>query len=134
MVSLFTGSVLTTLTTSGLTNPTLSTVTAITGSSSSSGGCCCPSSTVFLDTLTNKLIEMTTSLQTQFADLLANSMATRTVGKGPLLANISIRANVQYKSEYFIYIMRYGPPVDGIFDPVYLDLIRIELENGTLVY
>jgi hypothetical protein len=27
--------------------------------------------------------------------------------------------------------MRYGPPVNGIFDPVYLELIRAELLTET---
>jgi len=75
---------------------------------------------------------MTTSLQTQFAELEANSNSTTVAGKGAMLAHISIKANVIYKPEYMIYIMRYGPPVNGKFDPVYLDLIRIELQNGTL--
>ena len=129
MVSLFSGSVLTTLTSSGITNPSLSTLTSITGASSN--GCCCPSSTVFLKTLTDKLFAMTQSLKTQFADLEANGNSTRITSRGVLLANISIQASLQFKPEYFIYILRYGPPVNGIFDPVYLELIRIEIENET---
>jgi len=58
-------------------------------------------------------------------------MGTRISSRGALLANISIQASLQFKSEYFIYILRYGPPVNGIFDPVYLELIRIEIENET---
>jgi len=129
MVSLFTGSILTTLTTSGLKNPTLSSVTTLSGSSND--GCCCPSSTVFLQTLTDKLIAMTTSLKKQFADLEANSLATRVAGRGAFLASISLKGNITSKEEYFIYLMRYGPPVNGIFDPVYLELIRVELLTGT---
>ena len=129
MVSLFQGSVLTTLTTSGLKNPTLSSVTTLSGSSSN--GCCCPSSTVFLQTLTDKLILMTTSLKQQFADLEANSMGTRVTGRGAFLASIEIKGDIVFKSEYFIYVMRYGPPVNGIFDPVYLELIRAELLTET---
>ena len=130
MVSLFQGSVLTTLTSSGLTNPTLSTVTTLAGTSTN--GCCCPSSTVFLQTLTDKLIAMTNSLKTQFADLEANSTSTRIAGRGPILANISLQGQITFKAEYFIYVMRYGPPVNGIFDPVYLELIRVELLAGTI--
>jgi hypothetical protein len=99
--------------------------------SSSNSACCCPSSTVFLKTLADKLFLMTQSLKTQFADLEANGMGTRITSRGVLLANISIQTSLQFKPEYFIYIMRYGPPVNGIFDPVYLELIRIEIANET---
>ena len=129
MVSLFQGSVLTTLTTSGLKNPTLSSVTTLSGASSN--GCCCPSSTVFLQTLTDKLILMTNSLKQQFADLEANSRATQVAGRGAFLASIEIRGEITFNAEYFIYVMRYGPPVRGIFDPVYLELIRAELLTET---
>jgi len=131
MVSLFQGSVLTTMTTSGLRNPTLSAVTTLSGTSTNSQ-CCCPSSTIFLQTLTDKLILMTTSLKQQFADLEANSRATQVAGKGAFLASIEIKGEIVFKSEYFIYVMRYGPPVNGIFDPVYLELIRAELMTGTV--
>jgi len=129
MVSLFQGSVLTTLTTSGLRNPTLSSVTTLSGASSN--GCCCPSSTVFLQTLTDKLILMTNSLKQQFADLEANSRATQVAGRGAFLASIEIKGEITFNAEYFIYVMRYGPPVRGIFDPVYLELIRAELLTET---
>ena len=129
MVSLFQGSVLTTLTTSGLRNPTLSSVTTLSGATSN--GCCCPSSTVFLQTLTDKLILMTTSLKKQFADLEANSRATQVAGRGAFLASIEIKGEITFNAEYFIYVMRYGPPVRGIFDPVYLELIRAELLTET---
>lgn len=132
MVSLFSGSVLSSLTTSGLKNPTLSSVTALLGSSNNGGGgCCCPSSTVFLQTLTDKLIIMTKSLKTQFADLEANSMSTRVAGKGAIIASIAIKGDITFKVEYFLYVLRYGPPAQGIFDPVYLELIRAELLAGT---
>jgi hypothetical protein len=70
---------------------------------------------------------MTTSLKKQFADLEANSMGTRVAGRGAILASIEIRGDITFASEYFLYVMRYGPPVNGIFDPVYLELIRAEL-------
>jgi len=129
MVSLFQGSVLTTMTTSGLRNPALSSVTSLSGASSN--GCCCPSSTVFLQTLTDKLILMTNALKKQFADLEANSGATRVAGKGAFLASIDIKGDITFNVEYFLYVMRYGPPVNGIFDPVYLELIRAELLTET---
>ena len=74
---------------------------------------------------------MTNSLKQQFADLEANSRATQVAGRGAFLASIEIKGNITFNAEYFIYVMRYGPPVRGIFDPVYLELIRAELLLGT---
>ena len=75
---------------------------------------------------------MTNSLKKQFADLEANSAANRVIGKGAFLASISVKGDINFKVEYFLYVMRYGPPVNGIFDPVYLELIRAELLTETV--
>jgi hypothetical protein len=75
---------------------------------------------------------MTTSLKKQFADLQANAYERGTPALGARLAHITIQASLQYKPEYLIYVMRYGPPVRGIFDPVYIELIRAELLAGTI--
>ncbi len=112
----------------GLTNP-YSLHSPATGPSDT-GGCCCPSSTKFLETLTDKLIEMTNSLKEQFSELV--KPPSNTGAKGVLLATIPLSANVDSKIEYFMYVNRYGPPTNGIFDPIYLDLIRAELAVGTL--
>ena len=74
---------------------------------------------------------MTNALKQQFADLEANSRATQVAGRGAFLASIEIKGDITFNAEYYIYVMRYGPPVNGIFDPVYLELIRAELLLGT---
>jgi len=123
MPNLFTGSsTQLTLSGSGLAN-------APTRSSSSASDCCCPSTTVFLDTLTTKLIAMTRSLQVQFEDLKKNQ-APALGPRAPRLAEIKVSAVVSVKYAYFIYVQRYGPPVNGRFDPLYIDLINAEIALG----
>ena len=120
----------TALSSAGLTNPYSLSSTG--GGSADAGGanCCCPSSTKFLETLTDKLIEMTNSLKEQFEELKKNQGPIDT--KGILLVNVEVSANVSFRYEYVIYIQRYGPPTNGIFDPIYLDLIRAELAAGVI--
>lgn len=123
MPNLFTGSsTQLTLSGSGLAN-------APTSYSSSASDCCCPSTTVFLDTLTTKLIAMTRSLQVQFEDLKKNQ-APALGPRAPRLAEIKVSAVVSVKYAYFIYVQRYGPPVNGKFDPLYIDLINAEIALG----
>lgn len=126
MPTYFQGSVAGLISNAGLTN-TFSLAPPV---SSDAGSCCCPSSTKFLETLTDKLIDMTTSLKTQFAELVRPPPVT--VGRGFLIASVSVSATVSVRREYLIYLDRYGPPIDGIFDPVYLDLIRAEIEAGII--
>ena len=124
MPNLFTGStVSSTLSGSGLAD-------APTSYSSSASDCCCPSSTVFLDKLTTKLIAMTRSLQQQFEDLKKNQKPPSTGPRAPRLAEIKVSAVVSVKYAYFIYVQRYGPPVNGRFDQVYIDLINAEIAAG----
>ena len=124
MPNLFTGStVRSTLSGSGLAD-------APTSYSSSASDCCCPSSTVFLDKLTTKLIAMTRSLQQQFEDLKKNQKPPSTGPRAPRLAEIKVSAVVSVKYAYFIYVQRYGPPVNGKFDQVYIDLINAEIAAG----
>ena len=124
MPNLFTGSTaLMTLSGSGLAD-------APTSYSSSASDCCCPSSTVFLDKLTTKLIAMTRSLQQQFEDLKKNQKPPSTGPRAPRLAEIKVSAVVSVKYAYFIYVQRYGPPVNGRFDQVYIDLINAEIAAG----
>jgi hypothetical protein len=116
------------LTGAGLTNPYTLPTSASAGTDA--GGCCCPSSTKFLETLTNKLIEMTTSLKEQFSELVKPPSAD--APRGVFFATVPLSASVNTRQEYFIYVNRYGPPVNGIFDPIYLDLIRAELAAGVI--
>lgn len=97
--------------------------------SSNSANCCCPSSTLFLESLTNKLIAMTTSLKQQFTDL-KNNQKQFLGPQAPRLVEIQVETNVSVKYEYILYLKRYGPPVNGIFDPIYMSLIRAELIAG----
>jgi hypothetical protein len=73
---------------------------------------------------------MTNSLKEQFEELKKNQGPIDT--KGILLVNVEVSANVSFRYEYVIYIQRYGPPTNGIFDPIYLDLIRAELAAGVI--
>ena len=124
MPNLFTGSMVrSTLTGSGLGGTSAP-------YSSSTSDCCCPSSTVFLDTLTTKLLAMTRSLQQQFTDLEKNQKPPSVGPRAPRLAEIKVSAVVSVKYAYFIYVQRYGPPVNGKFDPLYIDLINAEIALG----
>jgi len=98
----------------------------------SNASCCCPSTTIFLQTLTDKLYDMALSLKQQFIDLadLRNNASQR--GRGAIIASIDTQATVSVKMEYVYYIQRYGPPLNGIFDPIYLDLIRAEMAAGAI--
>ena len=122
----------TTLTSQGLVQTTIKTGTVQGTVSTSTNGCCCPSSTNFLATLTDKLYLMAQSLKEQFAYLESHSTSTQQMAKGVILAEIQVKARVDVKWEYVIYIQMYGPPVKGQFDPVYLDQIRDGIEDGTI--
>ena len=95
-----------------------------TGISTGGSGCCvCPSQTTFLTTLADKLKAMVESLQKQFAELRTKAISR---GEGAILAGISASANVSVRIQYVIYIQRYGPPLDGVFDQELLDAIITE--------
>jgi hypothetical protein len=107
-------------------DPFLQTNTGITttGSGTSGSGCCvCPSQTTFLTTLADKLKAMVESLQKQFEELRNKAI---TYGEGAILASVDSSAAVGVRIEFIIYIQRYGPPTDGIFDTELLDEIRRE--------
>jgi hypothetical protein len=73
---------------------------------------------------------MTRSLQQQFEDLKKNQAPPLDGPRAPRLAEISISANISVKYAYYIYVQRYGPPVNGKFDPLYIDLINAEIALG----
>ena len=102
----------------------------ISGSGSNAADCCCcPSTTKFFETLANKLEEMTLSLKDQFSNLVNKTE----VGRGFIIASINVAVPIiNVKGEYVEYIRRYGPPQNGIFDPIYLDLIRAEIAAGII--
>jgi hypothetical protein len=76
---------------------------------------------------------MAKSLKIQFAELEANSRGTLQEAKGAILAEIKVQGRVVAKYEYVVYIQRYGPPNNGKFDPVYLERIRDEIKDGTII-
>jgi hypothetical protein len=120
--------------TSGANGTTTTITPTIQQSSNVSSSNCiiCPStSIVFLQALTTKLIDMTTALKRQFANLEAQGRQGTT--RGTVLASTSVKGNVRFKPEFAIYVQRYGPPILGVFDPLYLDLIRAELDAGILM-
>jgi hypothetical protein len=108
------------------------TTTLSTTTTTTSGSCVCPSTTLFLQALTNKLVDMTTSLKKQFEDLKTAAQPTGTT-RGTILASITVKGTISFKQEYSIYLQRFGPPVDGIFDPLFLELIRAELKAGIII-
>ena len=75
---------------------------------------------------------MALSLQQQFIDLQTFKNNTIQLGQGAILAAIEVKGSVIVRMEYIYYIQRYGPPINGIFDPIYLDLIRAEIVAGTI--
>ena len=92
---------------------------------SENNNCCCPSTTKFFEDLVIKLEEMTLSLKVQFEEL-RNQCPDRN-GREVVLADIKVNSPpVIIKQEYFIYVQRYGPPVDGKFDETLLNKIRSE--------
>jgi len=100
---------------------------------STNASCCCPSTTIFLQTLTDKLYDMALSLQQQFIDLQTFKNNTTQKGQGAILAAIEVKGSVVLRMEYVYYLARYGPPINGIFDPIYLDLIRAEIAAGVML-
>ena len=136
MVSFYNASIISAaLAQTGLANaPAI--VSSLSSGGSGSGGsgsnnCCCPSSTKFLEKLTTKLITMTTSLKQQFEDLKNNQKEF--VGpQAPRLVEITVKANISVKRVYYLYIQRYGPPINGIFDPDYIRLLQAELDAGVI--
>ena len=136
MVSFYNGSIISAaLAQTGLSNAP-STVSSLSnggsgGSGSSINNCCGPSSTKFLEKLTTKLITMTTSLKQQFEDLKNNQKEF--VGPpAPRLVEITVKANISVKHVYYMYLRRYGPPINGIFDPDYIRLLQAELDAGMI--
>ena len=73
---------------------------------------------------------MALSLKQQFADLANFRNNTTQRGEGAIIASVSVQGSVTVKMEYVYYVQRYGPPINGIFDPIYLDLIRAEIAAG----
>ena len=93
----------------------------------SSSGIKCMSSVNFLEKLSNKLLDMTKSLQDQFSELVRPPPSGGGDG-GIYIAKIDTPVMViGVKYEYVLYIQRYGPPENGLFDEAILTELRAEL-------
>jgi hypothetical protein len=93
----------------------------------SSGQIKCMSSLNFLDTLSKKLLAMTESLQKQF-DECVRPPPSGGGESGVYLAKIDTpKMVIGVKYEYVLYIQRYGPPENGVFDETILTNLRAEL-------
>lgn len=96
-------------------------------------GCCpsggsqliCKDTTRFFWNLSQKLLDMAEAIDKKIYDL-ENKVCSD--GRGIFFAKIDApKQAVGVKMEYLEYIKRYGPPTDGIFDPVKLEALRVEL-------
>lgn len=102
-------------------------IAAMAASGSTSGNCCTgESSVVFFAKMSDKLLDMVTSLQEQFEEL--KKCQNSTVAQGAMLAEIDTPEMVLgVGQEYLEYIKRHGPPCEGIFDKHLLSMIRAQL-------
>lgn len=90
------------------------------------GDCCCPSTTRFFQNITDKLLKMTQSLQTQFDKLKADASCA-VKARGTILASIEAPTmKLGVKREFIEYIRRYGPPENGKFNKHKLRELREE--------
>ncbi len=82
------------------------------------------SSLEFFNTLSDKLVDMVTSLKKQFEEC---NKGGGEKAQGAFLAHVDApKMNIGVKWEYLEYIKRYGPPECGKFCDEKLDRIRIE--------
>jgi len=75
---------------------------------------------------------MTTSLKQQFVKLKEAAIPTSST-RGTVIASTTVKGTVAFKQEFGIYLQRFGPPTDGVFDPLFLELIRAELKAGIII-
>ena len=76
---------------------------------------------------------MAESLKVQFAELKADTKGTLQKAQGAILSEIKVQGGIVTKYEYIVYIQQYGPPIAGKFDPVYLERIRNDINDGTII-
>jgi hypothetical protein len=82
-------------------------------------------SALFFNTLASKLLEMSKTIEDRIEDIKKNCNTER--ARGCILVSIDTpHMNISVGAEYFIYVQRHGPPIDGKFDPEKLALIRAE--------
>lgn len=80
----------------------------------------------FIDELTTKLYKVVNKVKDDMATL--RDAANGRCANGAILAEITPpKETLGVKREYIIYLERYGPPTNGIFDPALLSSIKAEL-------
>ena len=107
----------------------------VTGDSSScSSGVVCKDTTLsFYGTLATKLLDMAESIHTRIENLKKSWNIKPS--SGVIMAEIEVaKMVIGVKAEYLEYVRRYGPPVDGIFEPAKLALIRDQLNISNTEY
>lgn len=88
----------------------------------------CPSAKKFLYNLADKLTTMTKSIDAQIKKIIHDCETGKEKAQGAVLTDIDTpKYTIVVKEEYLIYIRRYGPPENGIFNEDYLNIIRREL-------
>jgi len=106
----------------------------------SNSGCCvtsCPDASCkdtvrFFGDLATKLLEMAESVNTRIEKIKAE--ACKPTERGIILAKIDVQpAPIGVGGEFIEYVKRYGPPTNGIFDPVLLQQLRTELGFSTTI-
>jgi hypothetical protein len=93
----------------------------------------CKDTTRFFSNLADKLKKMAIAINDRI-DNLKNQTCQRVPG-GVIFASVEVPSmTLGVKYEYIEYITRYGPPDDGIFDPVKLEQLKKELNISADTY
>jgi hypothetical protein len=93
----------------------------------------CKDTTRFFSNLADKLKKMAIAINDRIDDL--KNQSCQTIPGAIVFATVEMpKMTVGIKYEYVEYIKRYGPPDDGKFDPIKLDLLRKELNISTDTY
>ncbi len=86
----------------------------------------CKDTTRFFSNLADKLKKMAISINERI--IKANENSCKVVPGGIEFASVTLpEMKIGVKQEYIEYIIRFGPPENGIFNPEKLELIRNEL-------
>lgn len=86
----------------------------------------CKDTTRFFTNLAEKLKLMAISFEDRINKLKEQSC--QVIPGAVVLATVELpKMSIGVKYEYIEYIKRFGPPIDGIFNPERLELIRQEL-------
>lgn len=93
----------------------------------------CKDTTRFFSNLADKLKKMAIAINDRIDNL--KNQACQTIPGAIVFASVEIPSmKLGVKYEYVEYITRYGPPDDGIFDPLKLEQLRKELNISATAY